>query len=228
MSSAISANASTSLAAAQSSSLLNKRTSEKAKSDSAVNNSAKSDNVTLSPLASVLKGDTLSLFNKLSSDDRTTLGQFVSSGKMSAEEMNDALSGKLKETRSQTFWKGVVDAGGGQETDSQKRIRTLSENIEKRMSDMDKFSNSASRLDHAVAITNELRGAMRERSSLMSAQDEHGVNATTRLSADFAMNKLSRSDTERSASAKLTALGFNSDTFNSVLKDTAADDVAKR
>lgn len=185
---------------------------------------AKADQLSLSPLASALKGDALSLFSKLSSNDRSALGLFVSSGQMSSDEMNDALSGKLKESRSQTFWKSAVEAGVGQETERQKKIRTLSESIEARMSAIDKMADSASRMDQAVAIRNELRGAMWERSSLMGQADEGAT--TVRLTAEFALNKMARTDSERAAGDKLSALGFKSDSFDQLLTDTAKKDIA--
>ncbi|WP_143271898.1 hypothetical protein [Azospirillum brasilense] len=194
------------------------------KESEASNGGGKADHVDLSPLASALKGDALSLFGKLSTDDRSALGLFVSSGQMSADEMNDALSGKLKETRSRTFWKGAIEAGVGQETDKQKKIRTLSESIEARLSAIDKIAGLGVRLDQAVAISNEMRGAMRERSSLMGQTDDGAT--TVRLTADFALNKLARTDSERAAGAKLSALGFKSESFDQLLKDTAEKDIA--
>ncbi|WP_158282571.1 hypothetical protein [Azospirillum sp. TSH58] len=194
------------------------------KEDEASNGGGRADHVALSPLASALKGDALSLFGKLSTDDRSALGLFVSSGQMSADEMNDALSGKLKESRSQTFWKGAIEAGVGQETERQKKIRTLSESIEARLSAIDKMANSGLRLDQAVAISNEMRGAMRERSSLMGQTDEGAT--TVKLTAEFALNKLARTDSERAAGEKLSALGFKSESFDRLLTDTAKKDIA--
>ena len=72
------------------------------KESEASNGGGKADHVDSSPLASALKGDALSLFGELSTDGRSALGLFVSSGQMPADEMNDALSGKRKETRSQS------------------------------------------------------------------------------------------------------------------------------
>ena len=197
---------------------------EKNKYDATDGGSIKTDQVSLSPLASALKGDALSLFSKLSGNDRSALGLFVSSGQMSSDEMNDALSGKLKESCSQTFWRGAAEVGAGQETEKQEKIRTLSESIEARLSAIDRTAGSASRLDQAVAITNELRSSMWERSSLMS-QPEDGAT-TIKLSAEFALNKMARTDSERAAGAKLTALGFKSDSFDQILKDTAENDIA--
>ncbi|CAO3455685.1 hypothetical protein [Azospirillum argentinense] len=197
---------------------------DRASEDEAGTGNGKADQVVLSPLASALKGDALSLFSKLSSNDRSVLGLFVSSGQMSSDEMNDALSGKLKESRSQTFWKSAVEAGVGQETERQKKIRTLSESIEARMSAIDKIPDSASRMDQAVALTKELRGAMRERSSLMTQADEGAT--TVKLTAEFALNKMARTDSERAAGDKLSALGFKSESFDQLLKDTAEKDIA--
>ncbi|TWA72978.1 hypothetical protein FBZ82_102580 [Azospirillum brasilense] len=80
------------------------------------------------------------------------------------------------------------------------------------------------RLDQAVAISNEMRGAMRERSSLMSQADEGAT--TVKLTAEFALNKMARTDSERTAGDKLSALGFKSENFDQLLKDTAEKDIA--
>lgn len=213
-----------SISSAQYSQQKEKTEIDKSKNNAIEGVNAKADQVSLSPLASALKGDALSLFSKLSSNDRSALGLFVSSGQMSSDEMNDALSGKLKESRSQTFWKSAVEAGVGQETERQKKIRTLSESIEARMSAIDKMADSASRMDQAVAIRNELRGAMWERSSLMSQADEGAT--TVKLTAEFALNKMARTDSERAAGDKLSALGFKSDSFDQLLTDTAKKDIA--
>lgn len=196
----------------------------RAREDEADTGSGKADQVALSPLASALKSDALSLFSNLSGNDRSALGLFVSSSQMSSDEMNDALSGKLKESRSQTFWKSAVEAGVGQETENQKKIRLLSESIEARLSAIDKIASSASRLDQAVAITSELRRSMWERSSLMSRADEGAT--TVKLTAEFALNKMARTDSERAAGDKLSALGFKSESFDQLLKDTAVKDIA--
>ncbi|MBK4721412.1 hypothetical protein JJL56_21380 [Azospirillum sp. YIM DDC1] len=224
MNSQISFNNAAPLPSTQHKTAMNKAVSEKSKDDVAVVGNTKTDQVSLSPLALALKGDALSLFGKLSSNDRSALGLFVSSGQMSSDEMNDALSGKLKESRSQTFWKGAAEAGAGQETDKQKKIRTLSESIEARLSAIDKTANSSSRLDQAVAITNELRSSMWERSSLMSQPE--GGGTSIKLTAEFALNKMARTDSERAAGDKLSALGFKSESFDQLLKDTAEKDIA--
>lgn len=196
----------------------------RASEDEAGTGSGKADQVVLSPLASALKGDALSLFSKLSSNDRSALGLFVSSGQMSSDEMNDALSGKLKESRSQTFWKSAVEAGVGKETERDKKIRTLTESIEARLSAIDKMASSGLSRDQAVAISKEMRGAAWESSSLMSQADEGAT--TVKLTAEFALNKMARTDSERAAGNKLTALGFKSESFDQLLTDTAKQDIA--
>ncbi|NUB12877.1 hypothetical protein GAY28_09240 [Azospirillum brasilense] len=196
----------------------------RASEDEAGTGSGKADQVVLSPLASALKGDALSLFSKLSSNDRSALGLFVSSGQMSSDEMNDALSGKLKESRSQTFWKSAVEAGVGKETERDKKIRTLTESIEARLSAIDKMASSGLSRDQAVAISKEMRGAAWESSSLMSQADEGAT--TVKLTAEFALNKMARTDSERAAGNKLTALGFKSESFDQLLTSTAKQDIA--
>ncbi|RIW03186.1 hypothetical protein D2T81_13875 [Azospirillum brasilense] len=143
---------------------------------------------------------------------------------MSSDEMNDALSGKLKESRSQTFWKSAVEAGVGKETERDKKIRTLTESIEARLSAIDKMASSGLSRDQAVAISKEMRGAAWESSSLMSQADEGAT--TVKLTAEFALNKMARTDSERAAGNKLTALGFKSESFDQLLTSTAKQDIA--
>jgi len=65
---------------------------------------------------------------------------------------------------------------------------------------------------------------MWERSSLMSQPE--GGGTSIKLTAEFALNKMARTDSERAAGDKLSALGFKSESFDQLLKDTAEKDIA--
>ncbi|MBY3752305.1 hypothetical protein GBZ26_01140 [Azospirillum formosense] len=64
------------------------------------------DTLSLSPLAASLKGPSLDLFNKLKQNERTLLSGLVDSGKITGDDVNNALMGSLKMARSTAFMNG--------------------------------------------------------------------------------------------------------------------------
>ncbi|MGR0183342.1 hypothetical protein [Azospirillum aestuarii] len=64
------------------------------------------DTLSLSPLAASLKGPSLDLFNKLKQNERTLLSGLVDSGKVTGDDVNNALMGSLKMARSTAFMNG--------------------------------------------------------------------------------------------------------------------------
>jgi len=184
------------------------------------------DSVNLSPLAKALKGDALALFTKLSPDDRTTLSDFVTSGRMSADEVNDALTDKLKVARKESYWKGVVEADGKQINNLDKEIGYLTQELEDKMSEVDKIKSPAEALARAMEIMKETEDSRFRLSSLIGQSISQPVNPNSKLTMEFAVTKIARSETERAAGSKLASLGFGSDSFAQLLKDTADADVA--
>ncbi|MBK3773840.1 hypothetical protein JJL56_12720 [Azospirillum sp. YIM DDC1] len=57
------------------------------------------DSVSLSPLASSLRDESLTAFNALSAETRTQLSSLVDSGKLTGEDVHNALKQRLKESR---------------------------------------------------------------------------------------------------------------------------------
>ncbi len=57
------------------------------------------DSVSLSPLASSLRDESLTAFNALSAETRTQLSSLVESGKLTGEDVHNALKQRLKESR---------------------------------------------------------------------------------------------------------------------------------
>lgn len=191
-----------------------------------VSGTTMTDSVNLSPLAKALKGDALALFTKLSPDDRTTLSDFVTSGRMSAEEVNDALTDKLKVARKESYWKGVVEADGNQNNNLDKEIGYLTNELEDKMSEVDKIKSPAAALARAMEIMKETEDSRFRLSSLIGQSISQPVNPNSKLTMEFAVTKIARSETERAAGGKLASLGFGSESFAQLLKDTADADVA--
>ncbi|HYH18009.1 MAG TPA: hypothetical protein VD995_05270 [Azospirillum sp.] len=191
-----------------------------------VSGTTTTDSVDLSPLASALKGDALALFTKLSPDDRTTLSDFVSSGRMSAEEVNDALTDKLKVARKESYWKGVVEAEGRRNDHIGKEIDSLTKELEEKLAAIEKAGSPAAALALAMKQKEDMDRSRFRLSSLIGQSISQPVNPNSKLTMDFAVTKIARSETERAAGSKLASLGFGSESFAQLLKDTAAADVA--
>ena len=66
----------------------------------------KTDSVSLSPLAKSLRDESLTVFNALSSEQRGALSALGDSGKMSGEDVHNALKERLKESRTKAFGAG--------------------------------------------------------------------------------------------------------------------------
>lgn len=67
---------------------------------------AKSDSVSLSPLAKSLHDESLTVFNALSTEQRSALSALVDSGKMTGDEVHNALKERLKEARTKAYGAG--------------------------------------------------------------------------------------------------------------------------
>jgi len=61
------------------------------------------DSVSLSPLASALRDESLTAFNALSAETRTQLSSLVDSGKLTGEDVHNALKQRLKESRRSAY-----------------------------------------------------------------------------------------------------------------------------
>ncbi|MFC5359262.1 hypothetical protein [Azospirillum himalayense] len=189
--------------------------------------SSKTDKVDLSNLASALKGDALDLFKNLSADDRTSLGKLVSSGALSADELNDALSSALKSERKKAFWQSAkedADAGGTAEGAArQQSMKTISDRmestLESRYAAMDRPGMSP---QDRLAALSKLSAEMKDMQDSWDQLAGIGMpmKAYTLKGGDerfFATSK------EQAAGQKFSDLGFQSGTFNKVVSTLAKD-----
>ncbi|TWA72537.1 hypothetical protein FBZ82_102137 [Azospirillum brasilense] len=185
------------------------------------------DKVDLSDLASALKGDALDLFTNLSADDRTSLGKLVSSGALSADELNDALSSALKSERKKAFWQTArEDADAGRTPDAeaqQQKMQSLTQRmestLESRYAGMDRPGTSPQdRLAALSRLSAELKDMQDSWDQL--AGIGMPMKAYTLKGGDerfFATSK------EQAAGQKLTDLGFRSGTFDKILSNQSKD-----
>ncbi|PWC60302.1 hypothetical protein TSH58_28715 [Azospirillum sp. TSH58] len=186
---------------------------------------SKTDKVDLSDLASALKGDALDLFTNLSADDRTSLGKFVSSGALSADELNDALSSALKSERKKAFWQTAQeDAEAGRTPDAEARQQKMQAITQRMFSETETrraamFASGMS-MEARMAATSQLADEMR---ALQDTYDQlagigRPMTAYTLKGGDerfFATSK------EQAAGQKLADLGFQSGSFDKALSTLA-------
>ncbi|GAA4257660.1 hypothetical protein GBZ26_01225 [Azospirillum formosense] len=187
--------------------------------------SSKTDKVDLSDLASALKGDALDLFTNLSADDRTSLGKLVSSGALSADELNDALSSALKSERKKAFWQSAKeDADAGRSPDGVARQQKMQGISDRMLTEMETrraamFASGMSAEDR-MAATVQLNEEMK---ALQNTWDQLAgigkpMTAYTLKGGDerfFATSK------EQAAGQKLADMGFQSGSFDKVLSTLA-------
>ncbi|KAA0687624.1 hypothetical protein [Azospirillum brasilense] len=181
----------------------------------------------ISDLASALKGDALDLFTNLSAEDRTSLGKLVSSGALSADELNDALSSALKSERKKAFWQSTkedADAGGTAEGAArQQNMKAISDRmestLESRYAAMDRPGMSPQdRLAALSKLSADLKDMQDSRDQV--AGTGMPMKAYTLKGGDdrfFATSK------EQAAGQKLKDLGFHSGTFDKVLASQSKD-----
>ncbi len=186
---------------------------------------ATNDKVDLSDLASALKGDALDLFTNLSADDRTSLGKLVSSGALSADELNDALSSALKSERKKAFWQSSKeDADAGRTADGaarQQGMQAISDRmgseLESRRAAM--YASGMSAEDRMAALgqlSEDLKGMQNSWDQLAGVG--RPAKAYSLKGGDerfFATSK------EQAAGQKFADLGFRSASFDKALSTLA-------
>ncbi|WP_448207536.1 hypothetical protein [Azospirillum sp. sgz302134] len=189
---------------------------------------AEVDLVDLSPLAAALKGDAMKLFSRLEDKDRSSLASLVTSGAMSADEMNSALTDRLKQARGKTFWTMVDEHMKSPQNKEliagQDRLSALSKTIEDKMSAIEKMGNR----QEMMKAYEGMNALFEEQSSLMQRGAAQPLDPSMQLTGTFAVTKLYRSEGERAAGDKLSGLGFASKSFDAAVNDIARDDVANR
>ncbi|WP_247876262.1 hypothetical protein [Azospirillum brasilense] len=183
------------------------------------------DKVDLSDLASALKGDALDLFTNLPADDRMSLGKFVSSGALSADELNDALSSALKSGRKKAFWQTAKeDAEAGRSPDGAARQQSMKAISDRMESELE--SRRAAMYAPGVSPQDRLAALSKLSADLKDMQDSWDqlagigmpMKAYTLKGGDerfFATSK------EQAAGQKFADLGFQSGSFDKVLSTLA-------
>jgi len=195
--------------------------------------SAPEDTVALSALASALKGDTLSLFSRLSDDDRSRLGGLVSSGALSADDMAAALSGTLKAKRATVFWEEnakymQAHPPGEQALRHQEMSAHATAEMEKaakRYEALDKSNMSPDERIAALQRMSEESGKFGAISDALAREERQMIHDNPTPFA-FGGDRFLRTDREMGAAARLAGLGFASSSFDEAVTAMAKSDVA--
>jgi hypothetical protein len=189
------------------------------------------DTVELSNLASALKDDGLLLFNSLSPDDRMHLASLVSAGKLTADELNDALSGLLKSARKAVFWEEAGRYQATLPTDVLAAQQDLLDGVARNA----KWADKLEQTEWVPSRTGDLDGAdaeaLRARFEGFSRIDADGRRLANKLtpylmSGTYATTN-SPSDDEIAAAQKLRASGPLSTSFEAARRSLALDAVNK-
>lgn len=183
------------------------------------------DKVDFSDLASSLKGDALDLFTNLSADDRKTLGGLVSSGALSADELNDALGAAVKGARKKAFWEAAGEdaAANGDPAASaaQQGMRALESDMTSQME-----SRRAAMHAPGVRASDRMAALSRLSQDLQGMQESWdrlaGVGqAKQAYSLSGGDGRFFASAAEDAAGKKLADLGFHSASFDKALGSLA-------
>ncbi|TWA60416.1 hypothetical protein FBZ82_12172 [Azospirillum brasilense] len=199
------------------------------------------DTLSLSPLAASLKGPSLDLFNKLKQNERALLGDLVDSGKVTGDDVNNALMGSLKQARRSSF------ATGSMMFESQNHnlfARADSVTADEMLKATD---NTLARRKELVSRLGELekngQGGSDDYSAVLRAlsgtepgADPRGsgrVNGpprSTRIVSPYTMNlgdpRFQQSGAEEAAGNKLKEAGVSLSALSDAARGMAEDDVA--
>ena len=202
-----------------------------------------SDSVSLGPLASTLRGESLSLFKELSVEDRTALNDIVSSGRMSAEDMHLALKDRVKTARnaaffgqSRMFFNDPENADFIRSPDAitSDRLRGA---MERQFAERDGVLKSMAALEEmGLAGTPEherlgqiLRGALTLDGDQPDPPSAPPFNGRLRIVAPFSRSlidpRFTRTGGEKVAGETLESLGFASSSFDRAVRTVAEKDV---
>lgn len=207
---------------------------------SAALSSTPGTSVSLSELASSLKGPALDLFNKLKSHERTLLGDLVASGRMTGAGINDALTAQLKQARLSAFNSGAA-LFEARNRDLFARAGTVTgDDIESATEGTLAFRKGvASRLDTLEDDGLAGSDAYRALEASLSGEDlpgrgeELAVNGhprSTRMVSPYVMNlgdsAFIQDENEQAAARALAATGVSLPSLAQAARGMAEDDVA--
>lgn len=183
------------------------------------------DSVSLSELAANLSGDGLELFNKLSERTRNDLASLVSSGKLTAGELNDALSGLLKSARKNVFWEeaGKYQSSLGEESVNTIRIRDASA-VEAAFAAGKAETTQSGYLQGAEAAALRARLANVDTDAADAGNTRQNRLTPYLMSGTYAAANMA-SEREVAAAKKLRSLDFNANDLDATRQSLALDSV---
>lgn len=190
------------------------------------------DSVSLSELGRSLRGDSLVAFEALSDKQRAQLVGLVDSGKITGEEVHDALKQRLKQARSSAvaatdrmFEIDHADLLRNEATSADDLRSALGSTLAKRSSLMDKLASAMSEGDRA-ATSDAL--AARTQGPLPFA-DRLNMNRLIMpgfFGTDFTDSRLNYTKKEGDAAYKLKSLGVSLDGIDGALRGIGEKDAA--
>nr|WP_137115788.1 hypothetical protein [Azospirillum argentinense] len=199
------------------------------------------DTLSLSPLAASLKGPSLDLFNKLKQNERALLGDLVDSGKITGDDVNNALMSSLKQARRSSFATGSMmfetqNSNLFARADSvtadeilQATDNTLARRKElvSRLGELEKNGQGGS--DDYSAVLRALSG-MEPGADPRGSGRVNGPPRSTRIVSPYTMNlgdqRFQQSGAEEAASNKLKEAGVSLSALSDAARGMAEDDVA--
>lgn len=189
------------------------------------------DSVSLSPLGKSLHDESLVVFNALSDKQRGQLVSLVDSGKMTGEEVHDALKQRLKEARSSAlnathrmFSKDHDDLYRNPGATGDDLNNALADTLKRRSSLIENMTAATSD-DERQSLSDELasRGLGPDRTGLLGKQRYIMPQFFT---PDLADSRIASTRKEGDAAYKLQSLGFDLDGVDQALRSIGEQDSA--
>jgi polyhydroxyalkanoate synthesis regulator phasin len=209
-----------------------------------------SDSVTLSPLAGTLRGAALDLFNTLDGNDRQALSDLVDKGRMSAEDVQNALKDRLKQARNAAWWDSnrMFERENAAVTRID-RVATADEITQAVTSHLDRRKQLIGRLEELskdgktggeeyADIVRTLAGQKKpgeaepayptfdESTRRARREGRGGIPINTPFIRSLVDPRFNRTGAEKFAGETLSAQGFASASFDRVVRARAEEDVA--
>lgn len=198
------------------------------------------DTLSLSKLASSLKGPSLDLFNKLKQNERDLLGDLVNNGKVTGDDVNNALMNSLKQARRTAFATGSMMFEAMNPSLFTRPETVTAEEMQKATGDtLARRKTLVSRLEelekNGQAGSDDYSETLRALSGSESgtASQDMPVNGhprSTRIVSPYRMNlgdsRFLQSGAEEAAGNKLEAAGFSLSSLSKTARSVAEDDVA--
>ncbi|HEY0837396.1 MAG TPA: hypothetical protein VGE72_26010 [Azospirillum sp.] len=217
---------------------------------------AAADSVALSPLAGILRGAALDLFTKLEANDRQSLSDLVDSGRMSAEDVQNALKDKLKQARNTAWWESnrmfdrenaaVTDIGhvasAREITDAATNHLERRKQLISRLQELDRSGKTGGEeyADVVRTLAGQKKPGEEEKTdptfdeSMERLRRDHrgepghrgGIPINTPFIRSLVDPRFNRTGAEKQAGETLTAAGFTSASFDRVVRVQAEEDVS--